>query len=120
MEKIDISEKFSRFSEHWRPKIVAALNGQEIKLVKFKGTFLWHSHEKEDEFFLCWRGTFQIEFRDHTVTLEPGQGLVVPRGMEHRTVAGEEVEALIFEPEATRNTGDTTDPLLTAPQGVRI
>ncbi|HUI63641.1 MAG TPA: cupin domain-containing protein [Bacteroidota bacterium] len=120
MEKIDIGEKFSRFAEHWRPKVIAALNGQEVKLVKFKGTFLWHSHENEDEFFLCWRGTFHIEFRDRTVTLLPGQCLVVRHGVEHRTVADEEVEALIFEPEATRNTGDATDTLLTAPQGVTI
>lgn len=120
MEKIDIAEKFSLFSEHWRPKVVAALNGQEVKLVKFKGTFIWHRHEMEDEFFFAWRGSFRVEFRDRTVSLAPGECLVVPRGLEHRTVADEEVEVVIFEPAATRNTGDVADARLTAPSGATI
>ncbi len=120
MEKVNLAEKFASFTEHWRPKIVAELNGQEVKLVKFRGEFIWHQHEKEDELFLVWRGRMQLEFRDRTVTLEAGEGLVVPRGVEHRPVAQEETEVLLFEPAAIRNTGDQTDPRLTAPPSVRI
>ncbi|QRP64095.1 cupin domain-containing protein [Rhodanobacter sp. FDAARGOS 1247] len=118
--KIDIAEKFALFSEHWRPKTIAALNGQELKLVKLQGVFPWHVHEHEDEMFLVWRGKFRVEFRDHVVELEPGQLVVVPRGREHRTAAGEEVEVLIFEPAATRNTGNVEDAQFTAPLHVEI
>jgi mannose-6-phosphate isomerase-like protein (cupin superfamily) len=120
VDKINISEKFSLFSEQWRPKVVAQLNGQELKLVKFKGEFLWHHHQNEDELFLVWRGSFRVEFRDRTVPLGEGECIVVPRGVEHRTVADEEVEVLIFEPAATRNTGNVVDNRLTAPTGSRI
>jgi len=82
MNKINLDEKFAAFSEHWRPKIIAALNGQEIKLVKVQGEFPWHHHEHEDEFFMVWRGRFRVEFRDHVVVLEPGECVVVPRGVE--------------------------------------
>jgi mannose-6-phosphate isomerase-like protein (cupin superfamily) len=117
MNKINIDEKFSLFTEHWRPKVVAKLNGQEVKLVKFKGEFVWHHHEKEDELFLVWRGSFQVQFRDRVVSLNEGEFLVVPRGVEHRTVADEEVEVLIFEPASTLNTGNVTDAKYTAPPG---
>ena len=120
MEKVNLSEKFASFSEHWRPKIVGELNRQEVKVVKFQGEFVWHQHETEDELFLVWRGRMRIEFRDRQVDLEAGEFLVVPHGVEHRTVADEETEVLLFEPAATRNTGDQTDPALTAPNGVRI
>jgi mannose-6-phosphate isomerase-like protein (cupin superfamily) len=96
------------------------LNGQEVKVVKFRGEFIWHQHEAEDELFLVWRGHLRVEFRDGAVELEPGEFLVVPRGVEHRTVAEEEVEVIVFEPAATRNTGDVLDPTFTAPSGVRI
>ena len=120
MDKVSLSEKFASFSEHWRPKIVGELNGQEVKLAKFKGEFVWHQHENEDEMFLVWRGRMRLEFRDRVVELGPGEFLVVPRRVEHRTVADEECEVVLFEPAATRNTGDVTDATLTAPGGVRI
>ena len=120
MDKVNLSEKFASFSEHWRPKIVGELNGQEVKLAKFKGEFVWHQHEQEDEMFLVWRGRMRVEFRDRTVELAPGEFLVVPHGIEHRTVADDECEVVLFEPAATRNTGDVTDATLTAPGGVRI
>src|ERR1700716_2484456 len=119
-EKFHLDEKFSRFSERWRPKVVAALNGQEIKLVKVAGTFPWHRHESEDEFFLVWKGRFGVEFRDRIVDLGPGDAVVVERGVEHRTAADEEAEIIIFEPAGVRNTGDVVDQSYTAPQGVRI
>src|SRR5262249_26895806 len=103
-----------------RPKLVAELNGQELKLVKFAGVFPWHSHEREDELFLVWRGEMTIEFRDHRVTLGPGDFCVVPHGIEHRTAAETEAEALIFEPAATRNSVNMIDPTFTAANGVRI
>jgi mannose-6-phosphate isomerase-like protein (cupin superfamily) len=120
MEKINLQEKFSRFTEHWRPKVVAVLNGQEVKLVKFRGAFVWHHHDDADELFLVWRGSFRMEFRDRVVPLGEGECIMVPRGVEHRPVADEEVEILLFEPAATLNTGNVTDPDLTAPSGVRI
>lgn len=102
---INLAEKFARFSDHWSPKIVAALNGQQVKLVKFQGEFVWHQHEHEDELFLVVRGSFRMEFRDRVVTLSEGELIVVPRGVEHRPVADEEVCVLLFEPAATVNTG---------------
>jgi mannose-6-phosphate isomerase-like protein (cupin superfamily) len=119
-EKFQLDEKFSRFSEHWRPKVVAALNGQEIKLVKVAGTFPWHHHEDEDEFFLVWKGRFRVEFRDHMVELGPGECLLVPRGVEHRTAAEEEAQIVLFEPAATRNTGNLVDAAFTAPDGAAV
>jgi mannose-6-phosphate isomerase-like protein (cupin superfamily) len=105
MTPINLAEKFAQFSEHWSPKIVAELNGQEVKLVKFQGEFVWHQHEHEDELFLVVRGTFRMEFRDRRVTLSEGEMLVVPRGVEHRPVADKEVWVLLFEPANTLNTG---------------
>lgn len=117
---INLNQKFSLFSDHWRPKVVAELNGQEVKLVKFKGEFVWHHHERQDELFLVWKGRFRVEFRDRSVELNAGEFLVVPRGVEHRTVADEEVEVIIFEPAETRNTGNITDGKFTAPVGDTI
>ncbi len=119
-EAIDLTTKFGLIHEHWRPKVVAALNGQELKLVKFQGEFPWHHHEHEDEMFLVHRGQMQVEFRTHTVSLAAGQLCVVPRGVEHRTRAAEEAEVLIFEPAATRNTGNVEDATFTAPNDVKI
>lgn len=120
MNKISLSEKFSLIQEYWRPKVIAQLNGQEVKLVKFQGEFPWHHHEKEDEVFLVWRGRITIEFRDGRVSLTPGELCVVPRGIEHRTLADAEAEVLIFEPAQTRNTGNIVDEHFTAPNGAAI
>ncbi len=120
MHKISLSEKLALITEHWRPKVVGELNGQEVKLVKFKGTFVWHQHEREDELFLGVRGCFRLEFRDRAVEIGPGELIIVSRGVEHRTVAAEEAEVLVFEPAGTRNTGNVEDAVLTAPSGVRI
>ena len=102
---INLAEKFAGFSDHWSPKIVAALNGQHVKLVKFRGEFVWHHHEHEDEMFFVVHGSFRMEFRERSVTLREGEMLVVPRGTEHRPVADDEVWVLLFEPAATLNTG---------------
>jgi mannose-6-phosphate isomerase-like protein (cupin superfamily) len=120
MKKTSLDEKFAMIREHWRPKVVAQLNGQELKLVKFEGVFPWHHHEREDEMFLVWRGQMTIEFRDHRVTLQAGELCVVPHGVEHRTMADAEAEVLVFEPAETRNTGNIVDETFTAPNGVGI
>lgn len=119
-EAIDLAEKFAGFSEHWRPKVAAQLNGQDVRLVKVKGLFPWHSHAEAEEMFLVWKGRFRVEFRDRVVTLDPGQFIVVPKGVEHRTGADEEAEVLIFEPSEVVNTGDAPASDFTAPQGVTI
>lgn len=105
MERISIADKLSKIRDHWNPRVVAELNGQEVKLSKFRGEFIWHSHENEDELFLVVAGRFQMEFRDRSVALSAGDMLVVPRGVEHRPVAEEEVAVLLFEPKGTINTG---------------
>ena len=120
MNKASLIEKFALIHEPWRPKVVAELNGQELKLVKVAGTFPWHHHEQEDELFLVWRGQMAIEFRDRLVTLQAGEFCVVPRGVEHRTMAKTEAEVLLFEPAHTRNTGNVVDKTFTAPGGVGI
>ena len=114
-ERTNLAAKFQLIREHWRPKVVGELNGQEVKLVKFKGEFIWHHHANEDELFLVWRGRFRVEFRDRVVQLSEGEFLIVPHGVEHRTVADEEVEVLLFEPASTRNTGNVDDERFTAP-----
>ena len=131
MQKINLAEKLSKFSAHWSPKIIAELNGQHVKLVKFRGEFVWHSHEHEDELFYVVSGSFRMELkepirssaadvssdirtppsggvqlRDRTVELRAGEMFVVPRGVEHRPVADEEVAVMLFEPAATVNTGN--------------
>ena len=113
--KVSLREQLAQIDEHWRPKVVGKLNGQEVKLVKFQGEFVWHHHANEDELFLALRGSFRIEFRDRTVSLNPGEFLIVPRGVEHRPVADEEVEVPLFEPAATRNTGNVDHPTFTGP-----
>jgi len=118
MNKGSLNEKFAQISEHWRPKVVAQSNGQELKLVKVQGVFPWHHHEMEDELFLVWRGQMTIEFRERSVTLQAGEFCVVPHGVEHRTMAEVEAEVLVFEPAQTRNTGNIVDETFTAPNGV--
>ena len=120
MDKIGIKAKFALFTEHWRPKTIARLNGQELKLIKVQGVFPWHRHEREDELFLVWRGQFRVEFRDRVVELAPGELIVVEAGVEHRTAADSEAEVLCFEPGGVRNTGDQVDEVYTAPSGVDI
>ena len=115
MQVINLSEKLSQFSEHWRPKIVARLNGQELKVVKIMGEFPWHSHAEVDEMFFGWKGQFRLEFRDQVVVVSPGECVVVPRGVEHRPVAEQEAEILLFEPSGVQNTGDFFDERFTAP-----
>lgn len=109
MTGIDLREKFATFSEYWSPRIVAELNGQHVKLTKIRGEFIWHHHDHEDELFLVHRGRLRMEFRDRVVELGPGQMIVVPRGVEHRPVADEETEIVLFEPAGTLNTGNVTN-----------
>lgn len=111
MEKVNIEQKLSLFSEHWKPKIAGELNGQYIKLVKFKGPFVWHHHDDEDEMFLVVKGRFRMEFEDRSEWIEEGEFIVVPRGVEHKPVADEEAHVLLFEPVSTLNTGNVEDEL---------
>lgn len=108
-EKVNLAAKLSLFSDHWSPKIVGELNGQQVKLVKFAGPFTWHHHDAEDEMFLVVRGRFRMEFRDRDVWLDEGEFIIVPRGVEHRPVADDEVHVLLFEPGTTLNTGNVRD-----------
>jgi len=107
MDKVVLSEKYTLFSEYWSPKIVGELNGQNIKLAKFEGEFVWHSHENEDEMFFVVEGTLKIEFKDKTVTLNKDEFLIVQKGVEHKPVAENEVLVMLFEPVTTLNTGGT-------------
>jgi mannose-6-phosphate isomerase-like protein (cupin superfamily) len=125
MNKINLADKFSRFSANWSPKIVAGLNGQHVKLVKFQGEFVWHQHEHEDELFLVVRGSFRMEFRDEAegaasrvVELREGEMIVVPRGVEHRPVAEHEVSVMLFEPATTVNTGNAGGERTVAPDWI--
>jgi aromatic-L-amino-acid/L-tryptophan decarboxylase len=118
MDPVNLRSHLDTIADHWRPDVVARLNGQEVKLVKFKGEFVWHLHEDVDELFLCLEGSFRIEFRDRTVHLCAGDCFVVPRGVEHRPVADDEVSVLLFEPAGVRNTGNVEHAMLTAPAAV--
>ena len=110
-EKVNVAEKLTLFDEHWSPKIVAELNGQHVKLVKLLGEFSWHHHDEEDELFFVIEGWLGMEFRDRSVWLEEGEMIVVPRGVEHRSVAEEEVHVMLFEPASTLNTGNVRNEL---------
>lgn len=111
MQAINIQEKFNLFTDHWSPKIIGKLNGQHVKLAKVKGEFVWHDHANEDELFLIIKGTLKLEFRDKTVELNEGEMLIVPKGVEHKPIAEEEVWLLLFEPAATKHTGDVKHEL---------
>lgn len=116
MQKVNLSEKLASFSEHWKPKIAGDLNGQQVKLVKFLGAFVWHHHDDEDELFLVVDGSFRMDYRDgegqeQAIDLHAGEFLIVPRGVEHRPVAHEEVHVMLFEPATTLNTGNTRGAL---------
>ena len=106
MEKVSIEKKLALFDDHWNPRIVGELNGQYVKLAKLEGEFVWHSHDDEDELFWVVKGRLLIKFRDKDVTLDEGEFLIVPRGVEHKPVAAEEVHVLLFEPKSTVNTGN--------------
>ena len=107
MEKVNIKDKLSLFSDHWSPKIVGELNGQYVKLAKLKGEFVWHKHDNEDEMFYVIRGELKIEFRDKTEHINKNEFVIVPKGVEHKPIAEEEVSVMVFEPISTLNTGDT-------------
>jgi len=120
IDKVNLGQKLASFSEHWSPKVVADLNGQQVKLAKFVGEFVWHYHDHEDELFMVVKGRFRMELRDRHIWLEEGEILVVPRGVEHRPVAEEEVEILLFEPASTLNTGNAEDDARTVREPERI
>src|ERR1700733_13544778 len=114
MDTVNLSEKLAQFSDQWKPKIVGELNGQQVKLVKFQGPFVWHHPDHEDELFLVVKGRFRMEFRDRHVWLEEGEFLIVPRGVEHRPVADEAAHVPLFAPASTRNTGNVRNELTVA------
>lgn len=109
MEKINISEKFNLIEQYWTPKIVGELNGQWVKLAKLKGEFVWHHHQAEDEMFLVVQGQLKMQLRDREIHLQAGEFLIVPRGVEHKPVADQEVQVMLFEPKTTVNTGNLRD-----------
>jgi len=113
INKVSIQEKLSLFQDYWNPRIVGELNGQHVKLVKAKGEFDWHKHDHEDEMFLVIRGAFDMELRDGSVNIREGEFIIIPKGVEHRPVAREEVQIMLFEPATTVNTGDNQQSRLT-------
>ena len=112
---VNLAEKLATFSEHYRPRTVGTFNGHDLMVVKLKGPFIWHKHDDTDDFFLVLKGRLRIELRDRAVELGPGEICVVPKGVEHRPVADEEVHLLLIEPTGTPNTGD---PKTAAPRSV--
>jgi mannose-6-phosphate isomerase-like protein (cupin superfamily) len=119
MEKINLRDKLARFDSHWDPKIIGELNGQHVKLVKLEGEFVWHRHDAEDELFLVVHGRFDMQFRDRVLSLDEGELIIVPRGVEHRPVAKREAHVLLFEPAATLNTGNVvTDRTVARPERI--
>lgn len=111
MEKVNVAQKLSLFDDHWHPRIVGELNNQHVKLAKLKGEFVWHKHDEEDELFYVLKGTLTMELRDQTIAINKNEFLIVPRGVEHKPVANEEVWLMLFEPATTINTGDTKSEL---------
>ncbi|MGB9429948.1 MAG: cupin domain-containing protein [Gammaproteobacteria bacterium] len=106
MDKVNLAQKFAAFSERWSPKIAGELNGQQVKLVKLKGEFVWHHHENEDELFLVVKGVLRMRFRDREIEVRDGEFIIVPRGVEHCPAADEECQVLLLEPATTLNTGN--------------
>ena len=111
MEKINLNEKLDLFEDYWNPRIVGELNNQHVKLVKFKGEFVWHKHIEEDEMFFVVDGSFIMEFRDKTIEIKKNEFIIVPKGVEHRPIAKKEVSVMLFEPKTTKNTGDNSGKL---------
>ena len=106
IEKVNIRQKLDSITDLWNPRIAGELNGQYVKLVKFKGPFIWHKHDHEDEMFLVVKGNFTMEMRDKNIEIKEGEFIIIPKGVEHKPVAQEEVEVMLFEPVSTLNTGD--------------
>lgn len=109
MDKVNLREKLTHIPDHWHPRIVAELNGQDVKLAKLQGEFIWHRHDLEDEFFLVLHGEITLRLRDREVVLQEGECFVVPRGVEHQPYAAREAHVLLFEPSGTINTGNVRD-----------
>ena len=109
MKTVNLSEKFSLFSDHWHPRLIGEVNDCQVKAVKLKGEFIWHHHEKEDELFLVVKGTLRMKFRSHEAVVKAGEFIVVPHGVEHCPGADEEVQILLIEPKSTLNTGNITN-----------
>jgi len=107
MEKVNLTEKFSKFSDYWSPKIAGEINDSYVKLVKLKGEFVWHHHEQEDELFLVVKGKLLIKLRDRDILLEEGEFVIIPRGVEHLPITEEEAHVILLEPKSTLNTGNT-------------
>jgi mannose-6-phosphate isomerase-like protein (cupin superfamily) len=118
MEKVNLAQKLSLFHDHWSPKIVGELNDSYVKLVKVQGEFVWHHHEAEDELFMVVKGRLLIKLRDYDIELEPGEFAIIPKGIEHKPVAEEEVHLLLLEPKTTRNTGDVENERTTVAQWI--
>jgi mannose-6-phosphate isomerase-like protein (cupin superfamily) len=110
---VNLNDKFNAFTDHWSPKIVGELNGQQVKLARFSGEFVPHKHDNEDEMFLVVEGTLLMELHDGTLTVNPGEFVIIPRGTTHKPVAIGEVKVMLFEPSTTLNTGDATSSLTT-------
>ena len=110
MEKINLEEKFSLFNEHWSPKVLGDLNGQQVKIAKVKGEFVWHDHADEEELFLIIKGSLKLVFEKETVVLNEGEMLIIPRGVPHKPIAEKEVWLLLFEPASTKHTGEVETP----------
>ena len=115
-EKVNLADKLRLFNEHWQPKIVGTVNDYDVRIVKVKGEFVWHKHDKTDDFFLVLEGRLIIQLRDRNVYLEAGELFVVPRGIEHCPRADEEASVLLIEPAGTANTGDAGGPLTAEPE----
>lgn len=113
MKKVNLSDKFNLFADYWSPKIVGDLNDAHVKIAKFKGEFVWHKHDSEDELFLVIKGSLLIKLRDNNITLKEGEFVIIPKGVEHMPVAEEEVHVMLIEPKTTLNTGDATDNRMT-------
>ena len=111
IEKINLKEKFSKFNDHWSPKVIGQLNQQLVKVVKFQDDFVWHSHENEDELFMVIDGSFTMELRDKSIEVNEGELVIIPKGTEHRPVAKKEVSILLFEPNTIINTGEVRNQL---------
>ncbi len=111
MQKVNVAEKLAGFTDYFNPRIVGELNGQQVKLVKFQGEFIWHHHIEEDEMFYVVKGSFDMHMRDQVITVNAGEFLVMPRGVDHKPVAKKEVEIMLFEPASTLNTGNVENEL---------
>ena len=111
LDKVNLAEKFSAIHDHFNPRIAGELNGQQVKLVKFKGSFVWHHHDNEDELFYVVKGSFEMHLRDKIILLTEGEFIIIPAGVEHKPVAPEEVHVLLFEPASTLNTGNVENDM---------